>query len=168
MSCRPPHRSRRESPRRPHLVSWRRPSAAGSTAGAGTGGDGTAGGAETAAGRVRRQGSSCLGSTGSGGSTRFFASLTKPGRLYGVGRRLRGGPGPRSPLPSFSAPGFLFASRSSGRRGQENRHRNQHHVDGGDWTARVKSPETNGEAWRIRTSDSLLKRQELYQAEITP
>ena len=33
------------------------------------------------------------------------------------------------------------------------------------------APETRekaGEAWRIRTSDSLLKRQELYQAELTP
>jgi len=26
----------------------------------------------------------------------------------------------------------------------------------------------DGEAWRIRTSDSLLKRQELYRAELTP
>ena len=31
-----------------------------------------------------------------------------------------------------------------------------------------ESNRNNGEAWRIRTSDSLLKRQELYQAELTP
>ena len=36
-------------------------------------------------------------------------------------------------------------------------------MDGGG-----KCSKTSGEAWRIRTSDSLLKRQELYQAELTP
>ena len=46
-----------------------------------------------------------------------------------------------------------------------------------DWQDRAcdrecqEAPRTNkenGEAWRIRTSDSLLKRQELYRAELTP
>jgi hypothetical protein len=35
----------------------------------------------------------------------------------------------------------------------------------------IEVPETNqenGEAWWIRTTDSLLKRQELYLAELTP